>query len=140
MGMGQGAEFARTPLIDWWFVIDRMPDGFAPEVIREDWVGVALPVRGDLLSAQVEDLTDQDNSASTLADIERVDIKLDDAIQALTLFGRDPSAKFWDMWGFSQTGRVSFYPITLSFSPQDGRIVADHEVRQSLPVVADFRI
>ncbi|MEO6109568.1 MAG: hypothetical protein ABIP50_00975 [Candidatus Saccharimonadales bacterium] len=100
-GLPQNIETALTEVygpVEAAFIITQIPKGGAPEDIKEQWVGVSLPVRAahlgqtalaptrnfDYLTQQI---TENDDSVA---------ITGIDAVHALAEAGKESAARFWD--------------------------------------------
>lgn len=92
----------RSNQIYGWFEIERTPTGDAPDEIRQDWVGVLLPLRegyqyppnqgidvGGVVDLDARNLFNSD---------ELVAVDTFDAIIALREADRDNAAKWWLKW------------------------------------------
>ena len=83
------------------FTVQQLPQGAAPQTIREQWIGVPLPVREKTLNEAAETpiytdaLTDEQ-----VLNVEAVPVYGYDAIEALQEAGRDDAAEFWHLQGF----------------------------------------
>jgi hypothetical protein len=81
------------------FTITSTPQGGAPEEIKEQWIGVSLPVRQRLLETQSVHFFDI-LTAEFKENLEAVPVYGFDAVAALRVYGRDDAADFWADNGF----------------------------------------
>jgi hypothetical protein len=104
--------------IQYYFAVDGVPAGEAPLEIREQWVGLALPVRHDryvegpdpLVGRGVETFTRNHHS-------DGVVVLSQDAIGSLRRGERDGAAAYWDV----RLGRLGF--PALLFNVSEGRLL-----------------
>ena len=89
------------------FTVTETPSGGAPEEIKEQWVGVSLPVRtAHIGRAALAPLTSFDSlTCRVVHNDEPVSITGIDAVHALAEAGKDAAAKFWDEY---QLGTLIF--------------------------------
>lgn len=123
--------------ISLWFIPDIIPEGGAPEKIKQQWVGVPLPVRkknivsedvvGDyVVGANILDPTDVKlNEPMALVCVETLD-----AIKALRLADRRDAAEWWEYWF---DNRSFVFGTTLMFQASEGRLLTPTEVEEELP-------
>lgn len=117
--------------IQGWFVPRQVPDGAAPEQIREQWVDLPMPLRqispdetpnitighdlGDMLSIHVR---------------EGVDVYAFDAVKALRLFGKTSAAEFWESVLYPDQGLI--------FGAEEGQIYPTPIIQRILPGIEFF--
>jgi hypothetical protein len=127
-----------------WFIPTQTPEGGAPEEVREQWIGVALPVResnapvaeekhvrGYLIGANV--VRPGDIHVNNPEDM--VAIELEDAIKALRLAGREGASGWWEDW---REIKPDFFGTTLMFMTRDGDLVSPAEVEDISPGATNF--
>jgi len=89
------------PPIQAWFVNRQVPFGDAPKHIKKQWVDVPLPLR-QIQPGEGPDLHIGHNVDTTygITDVHIVEdgmaVYVFDAVKALTLFGREEAACFWN--------------------------------------------
>jgi hypothetical protein len=127
-----------------WFFPARTPEGGAPDEIREQWVGVPLPVResnatisedrlvsGFLIGANVN--RPGDIKVNDPEDMVSVD--LSDAIKALEMAGREEAAYWWVNW--SET-KPPYFGNNLMFKADEGDLLTPAEAEKRMPGVSQF--
>src|SRR5688572_14717858 len=77
------------------FVLTQMPEGAAPESIKRDWLGVALPVRRDGLGQGGAAYDDFLRQGETVVNDSPVSVTVTEAVHALAEAGKERSAAFW---------------------------------------------
>jgi hypothetical protein len=130
--------------ISLWFVPERTPSGSAPKTIRDQWVGVPLPVRegyayyieentvgGYLIGASVADPTEV-----RLSDpMTSVVVSAFDAFKALRLSDRQEAANWWQDWFGNRSWLLG---STLVFQAGDGKIFTPEEIEKQNPDTSRF--
>jgi hypothetical protein len=126
-----------------WYVPMRTPAGGAPEMVREQWRGIPLPVRqhnvinetntvyGFQLGADISDPT----NVHLNEPLEIVTVNTADAFKALRIAGRETAATWWESW--FQT-RNSMFGSTLLFQASEGRIYSPEEIEKEIPGTGQF--
>ncbi len=120
------------PEIQAWFVPRQVPFGDAPENIKEQWVGVPLPLR----QIQTEEAPGVSigHSLGNLLDVHIVvggaQVLASDAIKALHIFDRPKASDF--------LRSVLFDDQTLTFGPEEGQFFPPAEIQRILPGVEQF--
>lgn len=106
--------------IYYWFVVAQTPQGGAPLEIREQWNGVALPVRRPRPVEAPVPLVGREIGRETVRNFidDGVPVLAADALRALDLFGRHEALAWWREWF---AGRA--ISPTLAFRTHEGRLV-----------------
>lgn len=86
------------------FTIKQIPEGGAPESIRQEWVGITMPVRTfSLGSKAMEACSYFDALTFTVIDNpEPVTIVGMEAVEALKEAGKNSAAEFWLPFGLAE--------------------------------------
>jgi hypothetical protein len=126
-----------------WFVPNKTPNGGAPEDVREQWVGVPIPVRrsdaesgagivGDyLIGASVAEIRDvKVNEPNKIVTVNAID-----AIKALTVAARHDAAVWWGNWFMT---RHPMMGTKLMFGAHEGDLRSDVEVEEITPGASQF--
>lgn len=119
--------------IDHWFVVRQVPQGDAPQEIKQQWVDVPLPIRYQLVEAPRVSLGHGVDAFEDVVIIDdAVDIEGFDAIKALRLFGRPEAADYWDtvLRGYG-------YP-ELGFRAREGQLMPAAMIARILPGIELF--
>lgn len=112
-----------------WFVIEKIPAGGAPEHIKQQWIGVALPLRYERNMDGPEPRVAEEIGTYELVEIEDgVTIWRSDALQALRLFNRNEAAGWWSLEG----------PSALIFNASEGRILSTEHAESEIPQIVGF--
>jgi len=122
----------KLPEIQGWFVARNVPFGAAPEYIKEQWIGVPLPLRqmspteaprvgighaiDDILSVHIVD--------------EAVDVWVFDALKSLDIFERNEAREFWAKMLHPNQG--------LMFSACEGEVYSTPTIQRILPGIELF--
>jgi len=123
--MSGGAE--EDP-IRYYFAVDRLPAGEAPLEVREQWVGLALPVRHDRYVEGPEPLVGRGVKSFTARHhSDGVIVLSPDAIDALSEAGRSGAAAYWEV----HLGRLGF--PALLFNVSEGRLLPVQVARLLFP-------
>ena len=120
------------PSIQAWFVNRQVPFGDAPEHIKEQWVGIPLPLR-QMRPSEAPDVH-IGHGLRSMADVHIINdgmaVYTFDAVKALTLFGRDEAAEFW--------GRMLHPNQTLLFDGSEGQLYPTPVIQRILPGIELF--
>lgn len=131
------------PEIALWFIPNRVPNGGAPDQIREQWVDVPLPVRSNHLL----DPSDEVGGYGVGMNIkdpreivvrtprESVIVEAGDAFKSLRIAGRTMAADWWEEW-FNE--RHLLMGKELGFHVSEGQIFTPAEVEAEHPHVNRF--
>ncbi len=119
----------RMPEIQGWFVPRIIPAGRAPESIREQWIGVPLPLRNEArprisIGHAVGDVTD------IRVIVGGAEVVAFDAVKLLRIFERPYAADFW---------QEEVKPLrTLVFRRDEGQFYSPLEILRILPGIDTF--
>jgi hypothetical protein len=119
--------------IQYWFVLRTVPQGSAPEEIKEQWLGVPLPCRRPFIEGSEQFLGfDAGAGLETLKIVEDgVAVEADDAIVALNLFGKEEAARWWD----NICGQVG---AELVFRVVEGQAIPTTAAERTFPQIINF--
>lgn len=118
----------------YWFLVMSTPDGGAPEAIREDWVGVVLPVRRPRPAEGPEPHVGRHvatRQTSLIAD--GVAVATRDAVRSLRLFGRGEAAAWWEDYFVTRPATTA-----LVFRTWEGRLLPPSYVALRFPELESF--
>ena len=124
---------ANDPIL-YWFLVTTTPVGGAPEAIRLQWQGVALPVRvprpieGPSSHVGIEIESRQRRPID-----DGVVILVDDALRSLRHFGRVPALAWWSEW--FRTHPPLYH---LVFRTHEGRLVPPSLAAALVPEIESF--
>jgi hypothetical protein len=98
-----------------WFIVGTMPEGEAPIEIKEQWLGVPLPVR---MKAPRLDYRVGVLSGERITSVkDAIPVNTDDAILALRAAGKEEAADWWEANGHTHGDP------TLLFDAAEGKLV-----------------
>ncbi len=121
-----------------WFVIRNQPFGAAPDEIKDQWIGVPLPLRYDRSQeAPITTMTADVNEVGPIGLYvvpDAIEVRTIDAIKALKLFDRSEAAKWWDDWSINRHGGY----FSLTFQAREGDLVPPDYLRMLLPGIESF--
>lgn len=120
--------------IIYWFLVTSTPVGGAPREVREDWVGVPLPVRRPRPIEGPEPhvaINVRDREVTYISD--GVAVAPHDAVRVLRLFGRDAAARWWESYLEARPATVA-----LAFRTFEGRLLPPSYVRMRFPELDEF--
>jgi hypothetical protein len=122
----------RAP-IHHWFEITTTPLGGAPLAMREQWVGVVLPVRRPRPVEGPEPWAGREIGTGRIVTVDDgVIVEIGDALRVLELFGRDEAAAWWRELGRRQ-------PVPgLGFRWNEGRWLPTDLVYARHPVLEEL--
>lgn len=125
---------SNLPEIQGWFVPRTTPYGTAPEHIKEQWVGVPLPLRqlGSDETPRVSIGHDLGNVLGVHITENPANVYGADALKALRIFDRDEAADFWDAYVYPDD--------TLTFRHKEGQFYPTAEIQRILPGIELFDI
>jgi hypothetical protein len=136
----EGEEPERIAL---WFVPHTIPYGGAPEAIREQWLGVPLPVRESHVANEADTLMgysvgmniDNPEDVVVRHPSEAVVVEALDAFKALHLAGREEAAHWWEEWFETRSYLMG---EQLRFQATEGRICTPSEIESEFPGASQF--
>jgi hypothetical protein len=135
--MPKNYEMEPMRTIKAWFLIQRVPDGrTAPLRIKQQWLGVPLPLRYDRAFEGPDPRLADDLGKPIIKD-DAVDIEVPDALQALRLFGHTEAATFWENWSMHYFGSVNSYSRLL-FNLNEGILLPIRLARMRVPQIENF--
>lgn len=106
--------------------ITSVPPGGAPLHIKQQWVGLELPLEEISEPGIMRSVTGSKPNPKSYGGFP---VKTEDAIQALRDQGREEAAEWWENW-FLSTGRTG---KTLVFAATCGELVTDDEAAGAQP-------
>jgi hypothetical protein len=130
-----------------WFVPNTTPEGGAPDEVREQWMGVPLPVRESNATHSERELVDgylighDVNRPLRAGNIhlndpnEMVAINLGDAIKALALAGKTDASGWWQHYA---DVKPPYTGERLMFKKAEGEICSNAAVASEYIWIADF--
>jgi hypothetical protein len=119
--------------IQYWFEITTTPMGGAPVEVREQWVGVVLPIRRPRPVEGPEPWVGREiGTRQPVAVADGVVVEADDAVRSLRLFDRPDAAGWWET--FLGTSRVP----ALGFRWGEGRWLPEGIVVSWYPFLDGF--
>jgi hypothetical protein len=119
-----------------YFIPTRIPAGGAPDAIREQWVGVLLPVREYNIDRKGKKTTVGSNVTNT-SDVklqpssELVKIELPDAIEALMVTTGCSEAASW--WGHHYANLDPVFGTSIAFQRNEGDLYLAEEIDAMFP-------
>ena len=119
----------------YWFLIELTPDGGAPDAVRAQWVGVALPVRRPRPVEGPESFRGRrvDDPRVQTAIADGVPVEVDDALRALRHFERDHALQWWTTFFGTRAA-----PTALVFRLGEGTLLPASFAEARYPELADF--
>jgi hypothetical protein len=109
----------------YWFLVERVPAGEAPEDIRQQWVGLLLPVRHDRPVEAPLPLAGVGVETRTPSQVvDAVVVTLADCLAALDDADRAEAAAYW---------RLKAPVGALAFESAEGRLLTPTEVARYFP-------
>jgi hypothetical protein len=126
---------AKRREILYWFRITQVPRGGAPVEVRAQWVDVALPVRDPRPREGPLPLIGRDIMNRDRRELigDAVPVRVDDALAALRLFGRDEARGWWQ--GFAVSHRRTH---KLAFRRDEGELMPVSYALAVMPELAAF--
>lgn len=131
-------EIENRPEIKLWFFIQSLPEGQAPLLVRQQWLGIPLPLRYD---RPFESPTPREAGGllqplplSVIPDA--VEVESYDCVKALRLFEREDAANWWVEY-YENKG-LPILDATLLFRRQEGQFVPPKLAHLLLPGLERF--
>jgi hypothetical protein len=120
--------------IVYWFVVTSTPAGGAPDAIRDDWVGVVLPVRRPRPVEGPEPHVGRHIATRQTTFItDGVAVATGDALLSLRLFGRIEAAVWWETFFATRPTTTA-----LVFRTWEGRLLPPSYAALRFPELEGF--